>query len=119
MDVNVDQMLQQMKQTVAITSDGQVTILRDVGSTEEFIVTCLVAKQLAFRASKVPAETMSVDDLLSAGGMAQRIARQTVYNATSKLAQGRIIHKRGNQFYVDERIVLQYAAQKLSQAAAS
>ena len=119
MDINVEQMLQQMKPVVAITTDGQVTILRDIGSTEEFIVTCLVAKQLAFRLGKVPTQAMSVDDLLSAGGLAQRIARQTIYNATSKLAQGKIIQKQGAQFFVDERIVLQYAAQKLSQAAAS
>ena len=119
MEINADEMLQQMKTAAAITSDGQVTVLRDLGSAEEFVVTCLVAKLLAFRAGKVPAETMSVDDLISAGGMAQRIARQTIYNSTSKLAQGRIIHKRGNQFYVDERILLQYAAQKLPQAAAS
>jgi hypothetical protein len=119
MEINVDQMLQQMNSVAAITSDGQVTILRDVGSAEEFIVTCLVVKQLAFRLGKVPTQTMSVDDLLSAGGLAQRIARQTIYNATSKLAQGRVIHKQGNHFFVDERILLQYAAQKLSQAAAS
>jgi hypothetical protein len=119
MEINVDQLLQQLKTKAAITSDGQVTVLRDLGSAEEFIVTCLVAKQVAFRAGKVSTETMSVDDLISAGGLAQRIARQTIYNATSKLAQGRIIHKQGNQFYVDERIVLQYAAQNLPQAAAS
>jgi hypothetical protein len=119
MDFNADQMLQQMKALVAITSDGQVTILRDVGSAEEFIVTCLVAKQLAFRSGKVSTETMSVDDLIGAGGLSQRVARQTIYNATSKLAQAKIIHKQGNQFRVDERILLQYAAQKLSQAAAS
>ena len=117
MDVNVDQMIQQMRSVVAITSDGQVTVLRDLGSTEEFIVTCLVAKQLAFRAGKIPGEAMSVDDLISAGGLAQRIARQTIYNATSKLAKARIIQKQGNQFYVDERVILQYAAQKLPQAA--
>jgi len=119
MEINVEQMLQQMKSVAAITTDGQVTILQDVGSTEEFIVTCLVTKQLAFRLGKVPTQAMSVDDLLSAGGLAQTIARQTIYNATSKLAQRKIIHKEGNQFFVDERILLQYAAQKLSQAAAS
>src|SRR5712692_1674853 len=117
MEINADQMLQQMQTTAAITSDGQVTVLRDVGSAEEFIVACLVAKQLAFRVGKVITETMYVDDLISAGGLAQRVARQTIYNATSKLAQGRIIHKQGNQFYVDERIVLQYAAQKLPKTA--
>jgi hypothetical protein len=119
MDINVDDMIQQMKADVAVTSNGQITVLREVGSTEEFIVTCLVAKQLAFRSGKVSTETMSVDDLIGAGGLAQRIARQTIYNATSKLVQGRIIQKQGNQFCVDERIVLQYAAQKLPRAATS
>lgn len=106
--------LQKMGTLVAITSDGLVTILKHVGSAEDFIITCLVAQKLAHRLGKTSTETMSVDDLIGAGGMTQRLARQTVYNATSSLAKSKIIQKRGNEFFVDERTVLQYVAAKLS-----
>ena len=113
MENELDQSLQKMGSVVALTSDGQVTLLKNVGSSEDFIVTCLVAKNLAHRLGKTSQQTMSVDDLIGAGGLAQRVARQTIYNSTSSLAKSRIIQKRGNQFYVDERTVLQYISAKL------
>jgi hypothetical protein len=102
-----------MQSVVTLTSDGQVALLKGVGSAEEFIVTCLVAQNLAHRLGKAPRQTMSVDDLIGAGGLAQRVARQTVYNSTSSLAKKKIIQKNGNEFYVDERTVLQFVSTML------
>lgn len=111
----MEDQLDRMKEIVTFTKAGQVTLLRNVGSTEDFIVTCLVANNLAHESGKTQKQTMSVDDLIGAGGLAQRIARQTIYNSTSTLSKSKIIHKRGNEFYVDERTVLQFLATKLPQ----
>jgi hypothetical protein len=115
MKEELEQQLERMAQVVALTSDGQVTLLRSVASAEDFIVTCLVAQNLAHRLGKTQKQTMSVDDLIGAGGLAQRIARQTIYNCTSGLSKSKIIRKQGNEFYVDERTVLQFFAAKLPQ----
>jgi len=111
MENQLQQWLQEMQSFVTLTSDGRVALLRNRGSAEELILTCLVTQNLAHRLGKTPRQTMSVDDLIGAGGLAQRVARQTVYNSTSSLAKKKIIQKKGNEFYVDERTVLQYVAQ--------
>jgi|HubBroStandDraft_4_1064222.scaffolds.fasta_scaffold644020_2 hypothetical protein len=109
----LEQQLQQLEPIVALTNDGQVTLLKNVGNTEDFIITCLVAENLGHRLGKAQKQTMSVDDLIAAGGLAQRIARQTIYNSTSSLSKSRIIQKKGNEFFVDERTVMQFFATKL------
>ena len=109
----LEQQLQQLEPIVALTNDGQVTLLKNVGNAEDFIITCLVAENLGHRLGKAHKQTMSVDDLIAAGGLAQRIARQTIYNSTSSLSKSRIIQKKGNEFFVDERTVMQFFATKL------
>jgi hypothetical protein len=111
----LEQQLQNLQPIVALTKNGQVTLLKNVGNTEDFIVTCLVAENLGHRLGKAQKQTMSVDDLIAAGGLAQRIARQTIYNSTSSLSKSKIIQKRGNEFFVDERTVMQFFATKLPQ----
>jgi hypothetical protein len=113
MSTQFEQWLDRLQEIVTFTSDGQVTLLRNVGSVEDLVVTCLVAQNVAHRAGKTPKATMSVDDFIAAGGLAHSAARQSVYNSTSKLAQRKIIQKRGNEFFVDERTVLQYVAARL------
>jgi hypothetical protein len=109
----LEQQLQQLEPIVALTNNGQVTLLKNVGNAEDFIITCLVAENLGHRLGKAQKLTMSVDDLIAAGGLAQRIARQTIYNSTSSLSKSRIIQKKGNEFFVDERTVMQFFATKL------
>src|ERR1700677_3536800 len=106
----LEQQLQQLEPIVALTNDGQVTLLKNVGNAEDFIITCLVAENLGHRLGKAHKQTMSVDDLIAAGGLAQRIARQTIYNSTSSLSKSRIIQKKGNEFFVDERTVMNFFA---------
>jgi hypothetical protein len=113
MEAQAQEWLQKLESVVVLTGAGQVTLLRNVGSAEEFVVTCLVAQNLAQRAGRTQSDTMSVDEMIAAGGLVQSVARQTVYNVTSALAKRKIIQKRGNEFCVDERIVLQYVAAKL------
>jgi len=115
MENKSEQWLESMASFVALTAAGQVALLRSVASAEDFVVTCLVAQNLAHSAGRTSKSTMSIDDLIGAGGLAHRAARQTVYNTTSKLAQSRIIQKRGNEFFVDERTILQFVANKLPQ----
>jgi len=105
-----EESLRRLEPLVALTSDGQVTVLRAVGNTEHFILLCLVAQQLAFRLKRVAKKTLSVDELIGAGGLAQRVARQTIYNSTSKLVKSKILQKVGNEFFVDERTELQFFA---------
>lgn len=102
--------LERMSALVTLTSDGQVTLLKNVGSAEHFVITCLVTQNLAYRLSMTPKQTLSVDEIIGAGGLAQRVARQTVYNTTSNLTKIRVIEKRGNEFLVSERTVLQFFA---------
>ena len=64
---------------------------------------------------KTAKQTMSADDLIGAGGMVQKTAKQTIYNAASALARNKIIQKRGNEYFVSERTELQFFAAKLPQ----
>jgi hypothetical protein len=113
-----EQWLERIQEIVTLTSDGQVTLLQNVGSVEDLIVTCLVVQNVAHRAGKSPKDTMSVDDFIAAGGLAHTAARQSVYNCTSQLVKRKIIQKRGSEFLVGERTVLQYFAAKVPQLTA-
>lgn len=113
MNVQAENFLQSLEALIALTADGQVAALKNMGSAEDLIVACLVAQNLAHQIGKAPKSTMSIDDLIAAGGLAHRVARQTVYNSTSALAKSKIIQKRGNEFFVDERAVLQFVSARL------
>jgi hypothetical protein len=69
-----------------------------------------VAQHLAHRTGQAAKATLSVDELIGVGGLAQRVARQSIYNTTSSLSKAKIIQKHGNEFFVDERAVLQFFA---------
>lgn len=102
------ELLGQLEPIMVLTSDGKLALLRPVNSTEQLILACLVAQHLAHGAGKTQKPGLSIDEIISSGGLAQRIARQTVYNAMSKLSKGRIVQKNGGEFFVDERVVLQF-----------
>lgn len=110
-----EEALRKIESLVALTGDGLVTILRPADTTEHFILMCLVAQQLAFQIGRAAKKTMSVDELIAAGGLSQRIARQTIYNCTSSLSKAKIVQKKGNEFFVDERTELQFFATVLPQ----
>jgi hypothetical protein len=110
-----EEFLRSLEATVSLTSVGEVVLLTNHGTAEEAVIACLVAQHLAHKAGRTNKETLSVDDLIAAGGLAHALARQTVYNATSRLSRNRIVQKLGNEFFVDERIVLQYVAKKFPQ----
>lgn len=105
--------LREMEPLITLTSDGQIALLKSLGNAEDFVVACLVTQHLAHRAGRTAKQTLAIDDIIAAGGLAQRVARQTIYNATSTLAKARIIRKNGNEFYVDERAVLQFFSARL------
>ncbi len=113
MTTNAERCLQNLAAIAAVTSDGQVTLLSNVGNTEDLIVTSLVVRCLAHQVGKSAKKTMSIDELMAAGGLTQRVARQTIYNSTSSLTKSKIIEKSGNEFFVGERTVMQYVASKL------
>ena len=115
MDTTAEKQFEMMATIVALTEDGQVTVLRNLGSTEDFIIACMVAQNLAHRLGKTKKQSMSVDDLIGAGGLAQRLARQTVYNTTSALTKAKILQKQGHEFLVGERTVLQFFATRFPQ----
>ena len=115
MHYEAEEFLKRLEPIVSLTSAGEVVLLTNVGTAEEAIIACLVAQYLAHKAARTSKETLSVDDLIAAGGLAHTLARQTVYNATSRLSRNRIVQKLGNEFFVNERIVLQYVAAKLPQ----
>jgi hypothetical protein len=106
-------MLEQLKSIVEFTSDGEVVLLRKISSAEDFIITCLVAQFVAHKAGKAKKEGLSTEEIISAGGLAYRPAKQTIYNATSGLAKTRILTKDGGSFRVGERIVVQFFSAKL------
>jgi len=105
-----EEQLRQMESVVAVTSDGKVALMQPVNSAEQFVVACLVAQHLAHKTGKAQKDGLSIDEIISAGGLAQRTARQTVYNTMSKLSKGRIVQKNGGEFFVDERVILQFFA---------
>jgi hypothetical protein len=105
-----EEQLRQMESLVALTSDGKVALMKSVNSAEQFIVACLVAQHLAHGIGKAQKQGLSIDEIISAGGLAQRTARQTVYNTMSKLSKARIVQKSGGEFFVDERVILQFFA---------
>jgi hypothetical protein len=113
MNTQAEQLFQSLEPLVALTADGQVAVLKNMGNSEDLIIACLVAQNLSHQMGKASKQTMSVDDLIAAGGLAHRLARQTVYNSTSALARSRIIQKRGNEFCVDERAILQFVSARL------
>lgn len=106
-------MLEQLGAIVGLTSEGEIVLLRKIANAEDFIVTCLVAQFLVQRTDKTKKDTLSVDEIIAAGGLTYRPARQTIYNSTSNLAKSRIILKEGKKFRVGERTVLQYFATKV------
>jgi hypothetical protein len=107
------EMLEQLKGIVEFTSDGEIVLLRKISSAEDFIITCLVAQFVAHKAGKAKKEGLSTDEVISAGGLAYRPAKQTIYNATSGLAKTRILTKDGKDLRVGERIVVQFFSTKL------
>jgi hypothetical protein len=115
MDSTAQKQYEMMAPIIALTEGGEVTVLTNLGSTEDFIVSCMVAQNLAHRLGKTKKQSMSVDDLIESGGLAQRLARQTVYNTTSALTKAKILQKQGHEFFVTERTVLQFFATKFPQ----
>jgi hypothetical protein len=110
---DADGLLKEIESIVTLTSDGKVALLKPVDNTEQLIVACLVAQYLAHRGGRASKPGLSVDEIIGAGGLAQRVARQTVYNSVSKLSKSKIIEKIGGEFSVDERAVLQFFATML------
>jgi hypothetical protein len=110
---NWSERLDQLKSIVGVTSTGEIALLRKIPNAEDFIVTCLVAQLVAHKAGQATDDNLTIDQMISCGGLAYRPARQTVYNATSGLSKNHIIKKEGNKFRVDERTVLQFFATKL------
>ena len=109
------EMLGQLSPIVGLTSGGEIFFRKKPPTAEDFIVTSLVAQFVAHKAGKASKETLSINELISAGGLAYRPARQTIYNSTSGLAKNQIILKEGNEFRVPERVVVQYLDTKLAQ----
>ena len=107
-------LLEEMETIVTLTEGGDVTLLRDAGSAENLVLALLVAQHCAYRSGKTKKQSLSVDELIAAAGLAQRVARQTVYNTTSTLSRAKIIQKTGNEFFVDERTVIQFRSALLS-----
>lgn len=107
--------LEEFQQLLAVTEDGKIAILQEGLEAEDFIVACLVGAFLANKTDRTDRQTMSVDEIVAAGGLIYRPARQTLYNNLSKLSKSGVIKKKGKEFFVDERVFLQFSMARLPQ----
>jgi hypothetical protein len=106
------ELLDKLSAITAFTSDGEVVLVGKIDSTQDFIITCLVTRWLGHRVGVCKEPGSTIDEILAAGGVLYRPARQSIYNTMSKLSRNHVILRVGREFQVDERAVLQYFAFK-------
>ena len=79
--------------------DGEITVMKEKISIDDFILLSLIAAYLGHKLGKFDRETLRVDDILRAGGVACEFSRGSIYNELSTLAGGGKIEREAKGEY--------------------